>query len=167
MADHFQRMGFIILLCAFSLNAYASPPGSPVSEYELKVSDRVVLAGLLNDQALAQLQNEKALVIDLRTPEEGIAVESAAMHNAGVEYHNLPIGKGGLSLETRNSFAKLMHEHPDQPVLVHCRSGNRAGLLWATYLLDGGATPDEALAAVDGIVTSEDVIKAIKAHVPE
>ena len=167
MADHIPGMGFIILLCAFGLNAYASPPGNPVSEYELKVSERVVLAGLLNDQALAQLQNENALVIDLRTPEEGIAVESAAMQNAGVEYHNLPIGKDGLSAETRSSFATLLDEHPDQSVLVHCRSGNRAGLLWATYLMDGGASTDEALAVVDGIVTSEGVVKAIKAHVPE
>ena len=116
---------------------------------------------------MTELKNDKTVVIDLRTREEGVAVEETAMQNAGIEYHNLPIGKSGISAETRSSFATLLDTHAGEPVLVHCRSGNRAGWLWATYLMDTGATSDEALAAVSGIVTNEALVTAIKAYEPE
>ncbi len=155
------RPFLLALLTVLSIAAGAAPQ-VPVSAYELQVSDRVTLAGLLEAQAVPQLQDQGAVVVDLRTAEEGVAEEAEQLDRAGITYYNLPIGRDGLSADTREMFATLLEDHPGQPVLVHCRSGNRAGLLWATHLMDQGKTAEEALAVVDKIVTSDEIRGAIK-----
>jgi uncharacterized protein (TIGR01244 family) len=166
-ANHIRMRSLFAGLLAVCLCGCASAPQKPVSDYELEVSDRVVLAGLLDDGIESQLQKSNTVVVDLRTVAEGTADESAQMKRAGISYYNLPVGRSGLTADTREAFRKLLEEHPDQPVVVHCRSGNRAGLLWATHLMDEGATTDEALSSVNDIVTSDGIRKAIRAYHPE
>ncbi len=147
----------LALLCACG-----SLPRVPVSDYELDPADGITLAGILNPDAIAQLQTDDAVVIDLRTAQEGVAEEAEQMKQAGISYFNLPVGRDGLSDTITSDFAALLEEHKGRPVVVHCRSGNRAGLLWATYLIEEGYSVTEALAAVDDIVTSEGIRTAIK-----
>ncbi|MFV2089721.1 MAG: beta-lactamase hydrolase domain-containing protein [Pseudomonadales bacterium] len=153
---------WLAVLAAFSMAACGASSQTPVSAYELQVSDRVTLAGLLDAQALPQLRDEGVVVVDLRTAEEGVAEEATQMKQAGITYYNLPVGRDGLSADVREKFSALLEEHSGRPVLVHCRSGNRAGLLWATHLIDEGKTAEEALSVVDGIVTSHGIRGAIK-----
>ena len=165
--DHFQMKPVFAGLLAVCLSACAPASQKPVSEYELEVTGRVLLAGLLSDGIEGQLQKSDTVVVDLRTVVEGTAAETVQMKQAGISYYNLPVGRDGLSADTRDAFRKLLEAHPDQPVVVHCRSGNRAGLLWATHLMDEGATADEALTSVNEIVTSDRIRTAIRAYHPE
>ena len=165
--NNYCRFGIKSALIAISILFLSASTQLPISEYELQVSDQVTLAGLLDAKALKQLKDDGAVVVDLRTLPEGVIDESSSMQKADISYYNLPIGRDGMPAGTENAFAALLKQHPDQPVVVHCRSGNRAGLLWATHLMNEGATPGEALSSVDKIVTSDGIIAAIKAYVPE
>ena len=112
------------------------------------------------------MRKSKTVVIDLRTAAEGSADEQAQMLDAGITYYNLPIGRAGLPAGSSAEFATLLQAHKNQPVVVHCRSGNRAGLLWATHLIDEGASNKSALNAVDGILTSPGVRATIEGYTP-
>ena len=153
-------LGMALFYCAGLL----ADTSAPVSKYEMRVAENVRLAGLLNDGAIESLRTEGAMVIDLRTPKEGTAAEAAQMERAGIEYLSIPVGREPVTEATLAQFSSALAAHNDQPILVHCRSGNRAGLLWAMHRIDQGKSVDEALAEVDPIVTSDALKKAITAH---
>lgn len=154
----------MLAITLFCLAACGANTNTPVSEYVLRVSDRVTLAGLLNEAAIDDLSDQGALVIDLRTTEEGIDAEQRKMSKANVTYAHLPMGRKPLPVATVNALKSLLADNSDQPVLIHCASGNRAGLLWAAHLLDAGTPLDEALAAVADIATKTTTTDAIRAY---
>ncbi|MFA6987288.1 MAG: sulfur transferase domain-containing protein [Arenimonas sp.] len=58
--------------------------------------------------------------------------EGAAVRNAGMRYHNLPIrGAEDLTIENAVRFDRLITEVGAEPTLVHCSSSNRVGALAA------------------------------------
>ncbi len=117
------------------------------------VSPTVTLAGALSPAAADDLAARGIrTVIDLRTAEEGTADEQANLEARGFRYINFPT-KGFPDPARRAEFAALMDDLADTPVLVHCASGNRAGMLWALYRADRGATPTTVMAEIEGIVT--------------
>jgi uncharacterized protein (TIGR01244 family) len=75
-------------------------------------------------------------VINLRTADEmadADFAEAAAVVDLGMDYIHLPITGATLN---RDSVTKLK-EHLGTmrpPALIHCRSSNRVGALWALYL---------------------------------
>ena len=61
------------------------------------------------------------------------------------KYHNIPVfGDEGISEKQVKEFAEIF-EKSHRPVLINCGSGNRAGALWAAYLLHRGENIDVAL----------------------
>ena len=72
-------------------------------------------------------------VIDLRDDSETPDFdEAAAVRNAGMLYHNLPIrGAEDLTPDNAARFDRLIIEAGDTPTLVHCTSSNRVGALAA------------------------------------
>jgi len=88
------------------------------------------------------------IVIDLRTPSEnrGIDDEKATVEGLGMSYVNLPVdGASGVSYANATALDALLR-NADQPVLLHCASGNRAGALLALRAKLDGADNDTALA---------------------
>ncbi len=75
-------------------------------------------------------------VVNLRGPDEpGVAAEKALLERLGLRYVHIPITKGaleqGLSEENARKLAKIIAHAKEQPVLIHCASGNRVGALMA------------------------------------
>ena len=88
-----------------------------------------------------------ATVIDMRTAEEDRGMdEAAAVESLGMSYVAFPVsGRTDITLEKAQEFDELLASI-DGPVLLHCRSGNRVGAMFA--LRDGlhGASTDDAVA---------------------
>ena len=133
----------------------------PLSKQVLKVSDRVTLAGQLNPQVIDTLAQNKTRVIDLRTMEENIAFDQEKMQEAQIDYVHLPAGDLAIPQTTSTTLITLLAETPDAPVVIHCNSGNRAGLLWAIHLIDQGTAPEQALSVVAPLTTKAPVVDAI------
>lgn len=86
------------------------------------------------------------LIVDLRQPSEGLDAERAAARAAGIRYVDLPVGRDAADPAVIAAFASLVEE-TDGDVLLHCHSGNRAGEVYARWLLEQGASLDAALEA--------------------
>lgn len=87
-------------------------------------------------------------VLDIRAPGEPRGFrEPEVVRGAGMEYLNLPIGHAPLTDATFDEFRRYMQDASRQPILVHCASGNRVGLMMIPWLvLDEGKDPEEAIA---------------------
>ncbi len=73
-------------------------------------------------------------VINLRTdgelpdPEQ----ESTWVEGFGMKYFHIPVGGAeGLTLENTKLFAEVLSKTENYPLIVHCKSGNRVGALFA------------------------------------
>lgn len=86
-------------------------------------------------------------VLDIRAPGEPRGYdERPLVEKAGLQYVSLPVGHGPLTDETFDRFRALLRDADRQPILVHCASGNRVGLMMIPYLvLDEGKTPQDAV----------------------
>jgi uncharacterized protein (TIGR01244 family) len=151
-----------LLLCAL----LATPCGAanPLSSTLLTVTDTVTLAGKLAPDAAAQLRGTNTVVIDLRTPAEGTADESHAMWRNGVTYINLPTTGQAPARSEIELFDAIVAVNSRRPILVHCASGNRAGMLWAAHLLDAGASLTSAKEAVAKVATKAPIQAAIDGY---
>jgi len=132
-----------------------------VSERQVQVAPNVFLAGLILDAKLDLLEAQDIVVIDLRTADEGIDTEKQAMEKRGITYANIPIAEH-VSRSQVEQLQVLMHQYAGSRVLLHCVSGNRAGMLWGAHLVEQGASAEEAIEAVSTIVTKVPVNVAIE-----
>ena len=113
-----------------------------------------------------------AAIIDLRGISEDRGFDQAfAVEELGMSYVTLPIdGRGAISFDNAKKLDEVLAEY-DGPVLVHCKSGNRAGALLALRASLNGADDDAALAlgkeagiTVPGV---EEVVREQLANDPE
>jgi uncharacterized protein (TIGR01244 family) len=99
-------------------------------------------AGALGEGAA---EKAKALgfrtVVDLRTPQEGVAEEKAKIEGAGLTYINIPVATRAPTPAQVEEFAKLVADESLMPMLVHCASANRVGAMWALYRAGQGVDP--------------------------
>lgn len=86
-------------------------------------------------------------VLDTRAPGEPRGFDEVdVVERAGMTYVNMPIGATPLTDGVFDEFRALMRDGTRQPILVHCASGNRVGLMMIPYLvLDAGRSPQEAV----------------------
>lgn len=84
-------------------------------------------------------------VIDLRRPKEGLEQEQAEVANLGLNYVNIPLGRELASPAEQLKFAKAFAAAKGQKVLLHCRSGNRVGMLWSLYQISNGVDAELAI----------------------
>ena len=86
-------------------------------------------------------------VINLRPAAEQTGYdESAAVTAEGMQYHNLPVaGAADISFANAQALDALLADIGDEPVLLHCASGNRVGALIALRAGLAGSDPEEAL----------------------
>lgn len=97
------------------------------------VSPHVIVGGKLKDGAARQLKHHNVgLVVDTRTAYEGTDEERTIIEAEGITYLNIPMS-GLVTPEMVSTFSEAMKKHRDQRVVLHCRSGGRAGELWKAY----------------------------------
>lgn len=87
------------------------------------------------------------VILDIRGPDERRGFDEVrAAREAGLEYINVPVGHGPLADEVFDQVRALLRDDARRPLLFHCASGNRVGLMLIPYLmLDQGKSPREAL----------------------
>jgi len=106
----------------------------------------IATSGSLNPGAIKELKTHGfKSVLDLRTSEEGAAEEGEAVRNIGLAYFNLPVGKSWPDTSTNQRFKQLVEDENNYPILIHCASVNRVGMMWAVYQLEKGSEYSSAL----------------------
>ncbi len=116
----------------------ADKVGTAVANY-LRVRPGIATGGRLAEGAVGQL---KALgfrtIVDLRGPGEGVESEGLAAEAAGLRHVNIPVTVGAPSDAEVAEFARIIEDAANEPILVHCASGNRVGAMWTLYLAGKG-----------------------------
>lgn len=110
--------------------------------------DGLTTAGQPNVAALKVFaESGYVAVIDLRGVDEDRGFDQQyAVEEYGMSYVTLPIeGRGAITFDNAKKLDEILAEF-DGPVLVHCKSGNRAGALLALRASLGGADDEAALA---------------------
>lgn len=92
------------------------------------------------DAATFDLAREKgiSMVINLRAPAEFDWDEQNAAKDAGLNYYNIPLIGEEHSFDPQviNQLSAVVKQHGNDPILVHCSSGNRASAWLAIYLVN-------------------------------
>ena len=109
----------------------------------------LLTGGQLTEEHVAQAKEKGVkLVVNLRAEKEAPEYEAAAkkVEEAGMKYVHIPIdGKTGEGLNEENAkkLAELLNE---KPAIVHCKSGQRVGALFAlkAFYVDN-KTPEESM----------------------
>lgn len=138
----FRRSALVIAALAVTLWGGASDADSKstwpqavmpyVADAEV-VAPTVVLGGLLKEGAVAQFkQAGVALVIDTRTPYEGVPAEKALVAAQGIDFVNIPMA-GLVDATMVETLAGALAKHRGKPIVIHCHSGGRAEALWKAY----------------------------------
>lgn len=102
-------------------------------------------------------------IIDLRTEGEDRGLDEPAVAEAlGMDYINFPIGRDGITFENAKTLEDILVRY-DQPVLVHCRSANRVGALFALNVYRETEDVETALEAgrAAGLTGMESTVKKV------
>lgn len=144
-----------LLLLLFAVAACAAEPAASgikvdldavVAQGEASPVDGITSAGQPDRAALEVFANSGyAAVIDMRTPGENRGFdEPAAVEDLGMGYVAFPIGAADITLDKAKELDELLATY-DQPVLLHCGSGNRVGALLALREFLASGDPELAL----------------------
>lgn len=148
---------------AFANLAFAGGADLPaISKYVSQVEPRLWLAGSLDTNALRHWDPTSTVIIDLRTEEEGIAKERAQVQALGMDYYSVPVTGATLVDADLQRFDALLRERSADDIIVHCVSGNRAGMVWGALQLDEGQDLPAVLHAVSEVVTKDSIIQALQ-----
>ena len=139
------RLIFTLAACLFAATAFAEDTDQPpvntlyaditevVGAGRVSPVDGVTSSGQPDVAALRVFaESGYVAVVDLRGPGEDRGFDhSYAVEEFGMSYVSLPIeGRGAITFDNARKLDEILAEF-DGPVLVHCRSGNRAGALLA------------------------------------
>lgn len=129
------------------------------------IAPQVYSAGTLEPSRIADIAKSGiATVVNLRYPEESQFQEGPAVGAAGMQYVNFPIKGGVPDRETVAKFSAIIQQYSDAPLLVHCASGNRVGILWGAHLLDQGMQLNAVLAQLQSVNTRNSSVAAIRKY---
>ncbi len=107
----------------------------------------IATAGGVEEAGLAELKSLGVrMVIDLRTPAEGTAEAASAADLAAIGYANIPLSEAWPSSESVAEFKRLVEDSDNHPLLIHCVTGNRVGMIWAYYRVLSGVSYYDAIA---------------------
>jgi len=122
-------------------------PDVDVDVRNLSRSGRFYIAGTPSERGLEQLRAQGVKhVIDLRGPEEGTSAEASSARHLGLNYVNIPMRPDTFSEDQAKKFLAAMDAARDEPVLIHCARGSRAGGMYGLYLgASGRCTTQQAL----------------------
>lgn len=125
---------------------FASEISTPIKHYN-KIRVDVATSGVVSKGGYKELAAKGVQTfIDLRTPEEIDEIQiQKEFDGLTAQYHNIPVfGSEGISEDQVDAFTKIF-KNSEKPVLINCGSGNRAGALWAAFLLQQGERIEVAL----------------------
>jgi|GEM_PF-1235255 len=89
-------------------------------------------------------------LVNLRPHEEnGARDESGEAAILGMKYANVPLTPSTFTVQKIEELRCLLHDPKNYPVLIHCRSGNRASGAWFVYrvLFENASIPSALMEA--------------------
>lgn len=106
------------------------------------------------------------VVVSMRAPDEDTGFEEPAKAEAlGMRFVRIPVtGPEDVSLDEARALDRVLAEHGDDKLLIHCGSGNRVGAIFALRAgLIRGKSDSEAVAIgkAHGLTGLEDVVRGI------
>lgn len=114
-----------------------------------KLDATIACAGATTADAIPELKKlGYASIINLRLASEAgadVDVSKAAANGAGVRYIHIPFNTQSPDPGLADEFLKAVADPRNQPVFVHCASGNRAAAMWMIKrLVVDGWDPERA-----------------------
>lgn len=107
---------------------------------------QIATSGELLPGAVGELkQHGFKSVLDMRTVKEGTKAEESIVREAGIQYYNIPISKDWPAADAFVHFRAIVENQENYPILVHCGSGNRVGMMWSAYQLEKGVEYEQAM----------------------
>lgn len=123
-----------VSLAAGAVFAQVTKESVPGVDNFARVETTIACAGATTPAAVAELKRMGyRSIINLRMPsEEGAEVEAegAAAKTAGVRYVSLPFNGASPDTAVVDQFLKAVTDPANQPVFLHCHTGNRAAMMW-------------------------------------
>jgi uncharacterized protein (TIGR01244 family) len=123
----------LVLAPAFVTSAFGDPGPGGIGHYT-RVDATVACAGATPPGAMPALKADGfRSVLNLRMASEtGADIDAArrAAEAAGLRYIHLPVDAANLSGELVDRFLAVMRDPQISPVLIHCATANRVGMLW-------------------------------------
>lgn len=118
-----------------------------------RLDDQVSVAPQLDPAELADVRTAGFVTLINNRPDgeeagqpEAVAIRAAA-EAAGLGYHEIPVGQGGIGHYDLDAMAAALEAGP---ALAFCRSGTRSCNLWALARAKGGDDPAELIAKAAG-----------------
>ena len=104
-----------------------------------------VAGGQPSAQQVAALKSVGCeVVVDNRDPMEPRPFdEPAAVRAAGMEYVNIPIVHGAVTMDTMQQMHEAVKKLAGRKALLHCSSGNRTAAALIPYFMIDKAMPEE------------------------
>lgn len=156
---------WIALSTALLTSAAASAAQAPFADPHLWIGDNLVISGPPDLPALKSGFPGTVVIIDLRTAEEGATTEQGEAESLGLTYHNLPVAGANILDDQVLALDELLDAAPQEALVVlHCASGNRAGMLWAAAEMRRGRNVDDVLEQVAPVVTKAPVVAAVRGY---
>jgi len=99
-----------------------------------KLESTIACAGATTPAGVAEVKKlGYKTIINLRQANEAgaeVDAEAAAAKTEGVKYFHLPVNGASPDPAIVDQFLSAVGDPANQPVFVHCASGNRAAALW-------------------------------------
>lgn len=84
-------------------------------------------------------------VFDFRTEAEGVDGQRQVVKALGLNYINIPLtGKLATPAQVAK-FGQAFALAKQDKVVLHCRSGNRVGMMWSLYQISQGISTEQAI----------------------
>jgi uncharacterized protein (TIGR01244 family) len=98
---------------------------------EFQVTDQVTLAGQPQSEDWQKLaQRGFSTIINIRSDPERAACQAKKAKEAGLNYIYLNVPAYEMEPEHIDAFHNILNNVNHGPVLIHCRTASRTGLLW-------------------------------------
>lgn len=131
----FKGLVIAILLFGFSSLSYSDIQTDKFKNIKniILLEDDIVAGGPPSEIDIKEAAKQGIkTVIDLRKV-ESVGNEQEQIQNEGMKYVNIPVTADTLSQKQVDEVAAILANLDNRPVLLHCKSGNRVGALWAIY----------------------------------
>ena len=152
LMDWSGRLITTIVIVLISVSTLAGKPvpfddsvGTQIKNYH-RLRPMIATSGYIAAGAFGELKKHGfKTVLDMRTEAEGVKEEEKIAERAGLIYHNIPIGKEWPTDNVFRRFKELVENPDNLPILIHCASANRVGMVWAEYEIRNGKDFDAAI----------------------
>jgi uncharacterized protein (TIGR01244 family) len=132
-APLFAALALILISAPARAQQVSSDPVTGMTNFK-RLESTVACAGATTPESMRAVKEMGfASVVNLREasePSANVEAESAAARAAGLRYVHLPLNRESPDPAVADRFLIAARDLSNQPMLIHCASGNRAAAMW-------------------------------------